>query len=62
LLEGKKVALTTQTKVSLADNKKYVLTTDADFEILAKSKQLEILKLIDDDRLLTNFIKISIRS
>ncbi|MDD5032315.1 MAG: hypothetical protein PHR36_04740 [Patescibacteria group bacterium] len=57
LLRGKKATLTTQTKVSLADKKKYVLATDADFEIVDKCRRLEILKPADDDRLLINLIK-----
>ncbi len=57
LLKKKIAALTIQTKVSLADKKKYVLATDADFEILNKCRRLEVLKLSDNDKLLTELIK-----
>jgi len=44
-------------KISSQEKKKYMLPTDADFEILAKCKQLEKSNLTDDDRVFVNFIK-----
>ena len=57
LLEEKKRKLTKQFKVTSSEKKKYVLTTDADFDILNKCKQLEKLKLSKDDRIVINLIK-----
>ncbi|NQU98853.1 hypothetical protein HQ533_05270 [Candidatus Woesearchaeota archaeon] len=39
------------------EKKKYVMPTDRDFEILAKCKELEKLKLTKEDKLLVKFIK-----
>lgn len=47
----KRVHLTSKEK------KKYLLPTDKDFEILAKFKQLEKLKLTKEDKFLVKFIK-----
>lgn len=44
-------------KITPAEKKKYVLSTDADFEILAKCKQLEKLKLTKEDRYFVEFLK-----
>ena len=44
-------------KVTPLEKKKYVLSKEADFEILAKCKKLEKLKLLEKDRFLIKFIK-----
>lgn len=57
LLKERKQKLTKLFKVTSAEKKKYVLSTDADFKILSKCKQLEKEKLTREDRILVNFIK-----
>lgn len=57
LLKERKRKLNKQLKVTSAEKKKYVLSTNTDFEILAKCKQLEKLKLLKEDRNLVKFIK-----
>ena len=44
-------------KVTLSEKKKYVLAKDADFDILAKCKQLEKLRLTKGEGLLVKLIK-----
>jgi len=61
LLRKRKQKLTKQFKVALSEKKKYVLSTDSDFEILAKCKQLEKLKLTKEDRLLVKLIKTQLK-
>lgn len=43
--------------VSPAEKKKYILSTDYDFEILAGCRQLENMKLAEEDRSLVKLIK-----
>jgi len=62
LLKERKQRLTKQFKVTLTEKKKYVLSTDSDFEILAKCKQLEKLRLTKEDRFLIEFIKTQLES
>jgi len=57
LLKERKQKLTKRFKVTTSEKKKYVLSTDVDFEILAKCKQLEKLKLTKEDRVLVKLIK-----
>lgn len=57
LLKKRKQKLSKQFKATSSEKKKYGLTTDIDFEILAKCKQLERLKLMKDDKLLVKLIK-----
>ncbi len=57
LLKERKQKLTKQFKVTSREKKKYVLSTDADFEILGKCKQLEKLKLTKEDKFLVKLIK-----
>lgn len=57
IIKERKRKLTKQFKVTLTEKKKYVLSTDRDFEILGKCKQLEKLKLNKEDKFLVNFIK-----
>lgn len=57
LLKGRKQKLTKKIKISPAERKKYILSTDKDFEILGKCKQLEKLKLNKDDKLLVRTIR-----
>lgn len=57
LLKERKEKLTKRFKVTPSEKKKYVLLTDDDFEILAKCKQLEKLKLTKEDRFLVKLIK-----
>lgn len=56
LLERKK-KLTRQIKVSATERKKYVLSTDLDYEILKKCKQLAQEKLTKADQALVKLIK-----
>lgn len=44
-------------KITQAEAKKYVLSTDGDFEILAKCKKLEKLNLTEEDKALVKLIK-----
>lgn len=46
-----------QLKATSAEKKKYALPTKADFEILAKCKKLEKLKLASHDKFFVKFIK-----
>ncbi len=57
LLKERKEKLTKRFKVTPGEKKRYVLSTDDDFEILAKCRQLEKLKLTGEDRLLVKLIK-----
>lgn len=56
-LEERKQKLTKKVKVSPTEKKKYVLSTNTDFEILKRCKQLEKSKLKKDDRFLIKLIK-----
>lgn len=55
--KGRKQKLTKKIKISPTEKKKYILSTDTDFEILEKSKKLEKLKLNRDDKFLVKIIK-----
>jgi len=44
-------------KINSWEKKKYLLPTDADFEILVKCKRLEKSNLTDNDRIFVKFIK-----
>ena len=57
ILKERKQKLTKHFKVTPMENKKYVLSIDTDFDILAKCKQLEKAGLSEEDRLLVEFIK-----
>lgn len=57
LLRERKQKLTKAFETTKAETERYVLSTDADFEILAKCKQLEKLNLTDEDRELVELIK-----
>jgi len=57
LLKERKQKLTKRFGVTQTEKRKYVLSTNNDFEILAKCKQLEKLKLSKEDRLLVKVIK-----
>jgi len=57
LLKQRKRKLTKKFKTTSLEKKKYVLSTNSDFEILAKCKQLEKLKLTKQDRILVKLIK-----
>lgn len=57
LLKERKQKLTKQFKITPTEKKKYVLSTDADFEILDRCKQLEKLKLTKEDKFLVKLIK-----
>ena len=49
--------LTKQFKLTPIEKRKYVLSTDDDFEILAKCKQLERLRLTREEKFLIKLIK-----
>jgi len=57
LLAERRAKLTSQFKVSPVERKKYVLSTDADFEILARCKKLEELDLAKEEKALIKLIK-----
>ena len=57
LLKDRKQKLTKQFKVTASEKKNYVLSTNEDFEILAKCKKLEGLKLTKEDKFLVKLIK-----
>ena len=57
LLKQRRGKLSQHFKVSKSEKKRYVLSTDSDFEILAKCKEIEELNLIDEDRKLVSLIK-----
>ncbi|MBC8501133.1 MAG: hypothetical protein ISS25_03995 [Nanoarchaeota archaeon] len=57
IIKERKQKLTKHFKITKKEKKKYVLSTDEDFEILAKCKQLEKLKLTKDDKSLVEFLK-----
>ena len=57
LLKDRKRKLTQRFKATSVEKKKYVLSTDSDFEILTKCKQLEKLELSKEDRILVKLIK-----
>ena len=57
LLKERKQKLTKQFKVTSVEKRNYVLSTNGDFNILAKCKQLEKLKLTKEDKLLVKLIK-----
>jgi len=57
LLKERKKKLTERFKIAKLEKRKYALSTDEDFEILTKCKQLERLKLAREDKYLINLIK-----
>ncbi len=56
-LKERKQRLTKKVKISSTEKKKYVLSTDTDFKILKRCKQLEKSRLEKDDRFLIKLIK-----
>lgn len=56
LVKEKKQKLTKQFKITPEEMKKYLLSTDRDFEIFGKSKLLEKLKLTKEDKFLVKLI------
>jgi len=57
LLKERKQKLTKKISVTKAEKKKYVLSTDGDYEILGEVKQLENMKLTKEEKFLVKFIK-----
>lgn len=57
ILKDRKNRLTQKFKVTNKEKKIYVLSTDKDYGILAKCKELEKLKISKEDRLLIKIIK-----
>ena len=51
-----------QFTITQLEKKKYVLSKDADFEILAKYKKLKKLKLTKEDKYLVELIKTQLES
>ncbi len=49
--------LTRKTKISKFEKKKYVLSINEDYEILAKIKKLEKMKLSKEEKIILKFIK-----
>jgi len=56
-LKERKQKLTKKIRVSSIEKRKYILSTDSDFEILEKCKQLEKLKLNKEDKFLLKIIR-----
>jgi hypothetical protein len=57
LLTERKQKLSEQFKISTEERKRYVMSTDLDFEILSKCKKLEKKNLTGEDRRLMKIIK-----
>ncbi len=57
LLKKRKNKLRNCAKATPVEKKKYILSTNADYEILEKVKQLEKLKLINHDRKIVKLIR-----
>jgi len=57
IFKEKRQKLSRKLKILRKEKKKYVLSTDADFEILAKCKQLEKKRLSREDRFFVKTIK-----
>ena len=57
LLKERKRLLTVKHKVTAQEMKRYVLSTDTDFKILAICKQIEKLRLSNHDKELVKLIK-----
>ena len=60
LLRERKQKLAKDFKVTKTEKKKYILSTKEDYEILAKCKQLEKLKLTKEDKFLVGLIKMQL--
>ena len=61
LSKGKK-KLTKKFKIISKDKERYVLSTDQDYEILGKIKQLEKQKLSNEDKKLVKFIRTQLKN
>ena len=57
ILKAREMGLSKKFEVTKEEKRKYVLSTDQDYEILAKIHQLEKLPLSPDDKKLINFIR-----
>lgn len=57
LLLERKQKLGKQISLTKAEEKKYVMSVDEDYEILSKIKQLEKLNLRKEDKFLVSFIR-----
>lgn len=57
LVKARKQRLTKTFKLSASEKRKYLLSMNADWEILRKCKQLEHLKLTKEDKQLVKLIK-----
>ena len=57
ILSERKASLRAKLKISKTEERKYVLSTDDDYEILSKIKQLEKSKLPKNDKEFVTFIK-----
>lgn len=56
LLKERKQQLTKRTTLTKTEKRKYVMSTDKDYEILSKVKQLEKLNLDKEEKFLVRFI------
>lgn len=57
LLNERKQKLTKKISLTRKEEKKYVMSTDEDYEILGKVKQLEKIKLTKEEKFLVKLIK-----
>lgn len=57
LVNERKQKLTKKISLTKAEQKKYVMSTDEDYEILGKIKQLEKMKLTKEEKFLVKLIK-----
>lgn len=62
IIKSRKEKLSKKFNLTLIEKKKYLLLTDADFEILGKCKQLEKLNLVSKDKLLVKLIKSQLKA
>lgn len=57
ILNERKRKLTKKISLTKNEKRKYVMSTDEDYEILSKVKQLEKLKLSKEDKFIIRFVR-----
>ena len=60
LVKVRKQKLTRNFHLTQAENKKYVMSTNEDFDILLKVKQLEKIKLTKEEKTIVKLVKIQL--
>ncbi len=61
LLKKKRKKLTTSIKATSSEKRKYILSTDKDFEILSKCKKLKKIKISKEDKEIVNLIETQLK-